>query len=62
MSAQHNARDNAAELERIRKLTWFEPGKPCRTDIFHERDFASEQEALWGRWGAQGIGLSLIHI
>ena len=38
------------------KLPWFESGKPCRTDVFQERDFCTEQEAVWGRWGAQGIG------
>ena len=48
--------ETSAELERLRRLPWFEPGKPCRTDIFHERDFHTEHEALWGRWGAQGIG------
>src|ERR1700731_4260776 len=31
-------------------------GSRCRTDVFHERDFWKEQEAMWGRWGAQGIG------
>ena len=49
MSASHTVSENAAELERVRKLPWFEAGKPCRTDIFHERDFASEQETMWGR-------------
>jgi len=56
MSASHTTSETAAELERIRKLPWFQAGRPCRTDIFHERDFQSEQEAMWGRWGAQGIG------
>lgn len=45
-----------AELERLNGLPWFEPGRPCRTEIFHERDFWHEHEVLWGRWGAQGLG------
>jgi N-dimethylarginine dimethylaminohydrolase len=50
------ASETALELERLEKLPWFESGKPCRTDVFQERDFWKEQEAMWGRWGAQGIG------
>lgn len=56
MNDAHAPSDIAIELERLSKLPWFEPGKPCQTEIFHERDFAAEQEAMWGRWGAQGIG------
>ena len=50
------ASETALELERLEKLPWFESGKPCRTDVFQERDFYTEHEAVWGRWGAQGIG------
>ena len=56
MNESQIASETALELERPSKLPWFESGRPCRTDIFHERDFHREQEALWGRWGAQGIG------
>ncbi|HLJ73582.1 MAG TPA: hypothetical protein VKV24_17215 [Casimicrobiaceae bacterium] len=56
MNDSHAPSDIALERERLSKLSWFESGKPCRTEIFHERDFAHEQEAIWGKWGAQGIG------
>ena len=56
MNESQIASETSLELEKLATLPWFETGRPCRTDIFHERDFYKEQEALWGRWGAQGIG------
>lgn len=44
------------EQERLSKQPWFEPGKPCRTNVFWERDWQEELEKTWGKWGAQGIG------
>lgn len=44
------------ERARLIKQPWFEPGKPCRTTVFWERDWQEEQEKSWGKWGAQGIG------
>ncbi|MBI4284730.1 MAG: hypothetical protein HY670_02365 [Chloroflexi bacterium] len=44
------------ERERLEKQPWFEHGKPCRTDIFHQRNWQEEFEAVWGKWGSQGIG------
>ena len=44
MNASQTDSETARELERLGKLPWFSPGKPCRTDIFHERDFQTEQE------------------
>ena len=44
------------ELERLSKQPWFESGKPCKTDIFAERDWQEEFELIWGKWGCHGIG------
>lgn len=44
------------ELERLSRLPWFESGKPCRSYIFEQRDWAEEMELTWGKWGAEGIG------
>lgn len=45
------------EMEVVRELPWFEPGKPLRNWMLHETDFSDEVEQIWGRpWGAEGIG------
>jgi len=44
------------ELERLNKQPWFESGKPCRADVFMQRDWREEMELVWGKWGAEGIG------
>ncbi len=45
------------EMEVLRTLPWFEPGKPLRNWMLHETDFYDEVEQIWGRrWGAEGIG------
>jgi N-dimethylarginine dimethylaminohydrolase len=45
------------ELELLKTLPWFEPGKPLRNWMLHETDFYDEVEQIWGRrWGAGGIG------
>ena len=45
------------EYERLEKQPWFERGKPCKSDIYMERDIYEELYATWGRrFGAEGIG------
>jgi len=44
------------ELGKLTKQPWFEMGKPCKTDIFDERDWQEEFELIWGKWGCHGIG------
>jgi len=44
------------ELEMLTRYPWFESGKPCKTDIFDERDWQEEFELIWGKWGHHGIG------
>jgi N-dimethylarginine dimethylaminohydrolase len=44
------------EYDRLSKQPWFEHGKPCKTDIFWQRDWREEFEFFWGKWGAEGIG------
>ena len=44
------------ELAGLKKQPWFESGKPCRSYLFHNRDYDEEFKIIWGEWGAQGIG------
>lgn len=44
------------EKARLEQQPWYEAGKPCKTDIFFQRDRREEMERTWGRWGAEGIG------
>lgn len=45
------------EYARLAEQPWFETGKPCRSDVFMERDWYEELYATWGRkFGAEGIG------
>jgi N-dimethylarginine dimethylaminohydrolase len=45
------------EFQLLKKLPWFESGKPLRNWILHEIDLYDEIESIWGKkWGAEGIG------
>ncbi|MGI0078183.1 MAG: dimethylarginine dimethylaminohydrolase family protein [Nitrososphaerales archaeon] len=45
------------EMNVLKKLPWFESGKPLHNWMLHEIDFYDEVEKIWGkRWGAEGIG------
>jgi N-dimethylarginine dimethylaminohydrolase len=46
------------ELKVLKKLPWFEKGKPLHNWMLHDgTDFYDEVEKIWGKkWGAEGIG------
>jgi N-dimethylarginine dimethylaminohydrolase len=48
---------NHNELSSLKKLPWFEEGKPLHNWMLHDIDFYSEVENIWGKkWGAEGLG------